>query len=80
MSYTPNSSNLNSTISAATSAVATTATTASGGTATIAIADAFTAIADYINASQTSQQYRSNVAVASQKFNELVAAVNSLVQ
>lgn len=77
--HNPDSSNLNATVSAATTAVNTAATTAAGGVATIAIGDAFAAISGYISAEQNTAQYRRNVWTAAQKFNQLVAAINSLI-
>lgn len=74
----PDSSNLNATASAATTAVTTAATTATGGVATIAIGDAFKAIAGYLNAPPSTSEANATILGAIQKFNELVAAVNAV--
>lgn len=73
----PDHSNLNSTAAAATTNVTTAATTATGGVATIAIGDAFAAIAGYLDTPPTTDAARANVDYAAQKFNEFVAALNA---
>lgn len=78
MSSVPDHSNLSDAVSAATVDVATTATTAASGTATIALGDAFTAIAGYLDVEQSTEAFRVNVDYAAQKFNEFVAAINKL--